>query len=50
MLFRSSTVDALIALIDNGAHPAGDAALVVGELIRWREAKYPVSDGSNRGD
>lgn len=42
-----STVDALIAEIDSGAHPAEDAALVVGQLIRWREAKYPVGDGSD---
>ena len=42
-----STVDALIAEIDSGAHPAEDAAIVVGQLIRWREQKYPEGD---RGD
>lgn len=42
-----STVDALIAKIDSGAHPAEDAAIVVGQLIRWREQKYPEGD---RGD
>lgn len=42
-----SAVDALIALIDSSEHPADDAALVVGQLIRWREAEYPETD---RGD
>lgn len=41
-----SMVDALIAVIDSGAHPAEDAAIVVGQLIRWREAKYPEADRS----